>query len=435
MEKPSSPNASFERYFSRQLLLNEMFRSSVMLVILLSLMAYLSATLLLFWDHFQTARNEWRAFSWLIILSIAILFRTFNFRRLVVKWALRGKKINPARQFFNTLLEVSLPTIGIVVIAHFYTETIALLSPAVLFYFLNIFLTVLRLDLKISLFAGMLSAVEYWALLWYYLPAIDPLPNAEILSFWFIYAGKGIILIVAGVIAGLAARMIKRRTLEAHDASVERLRIEKIFGQQISPQIVEELLEKKGEMVSRLRNVCVMFLDLRNFTSFCEGKSPEEIVEFQNKILSSMIDAVNLHHGIVNQILGDGFMATFGAPISSGHDCRDAVAASMEIISTIEKQKREGALPQIDVKIGLHYGEAVTGNVGTASRKQYSITGNVVITAARLEALNRQFASRLLVSKAVLDRIDIGTCDCEVTALGSVNIKGRNNPMEIFKLA
>lgn len=433
MKNETTVSPSFERFFSRQILLNEGFRANVMLVVLLMLVVYLVATLILYWHHFRGAGNEWRAFGWLTLLSLAVCLRTVNVRRIVLKWALRGKTLKPIYQYLNTSVEVSLPTVGIVVIAHFYTATIALLSPAVLIYFLIISLTVLQLDLKISLFAGLLAAVEYLVVVWWYFPLIEPFSDSELLSFWFIYVGKAVILLGAGIIAGMAARLIRQRTVEAHEASVERLRIEKIFGQQISPQIVDELLERREEMTSRLRHVCIMFLDLRNFTTYCEGKPPEEIVQFQNSILSFMIDTVNRHHGIVNQILGDGFMATFGAPISSGRDCRDALAASLDILAQLDDRNRQAGMMRIDAGIGLHFGEAVTGNVGTELRKQYSITGNVVITAARLEQLNKQYGSRLLVSREVLNQVDQG--EYTIEPLGPAAIKGRNEPMEVFKLA
>lgn len=87
---------------------------------------------------------------------------------------------------------------------------------------------------------------------------------------------------------------------------------------------------------------------------------------------------------MINQFLGDGFMATFGAPLSTGEECRDAVAAGRELVERIR---------QVDIGVGLHAGDAVSGNIGSAERQQFSVTGSVVILASRIEQLNKEFGS------------------------------------------
>jgi len=187
------------------------------------------------------------------------------------------------------------------------------------------------------------------------------------------------------------------------------------------------------KIVNRTRDVCIMFLDIRNFSKFCEGKTPEEINTYQNHTLGFMIDVVNKYGGIVNQILGDGFMATFGAPIQRDNYCKDAVNAALEIISTLKNKNEANEIPVTNCGIGLHTGEVITGNVGTANRKQYSIIGNTVIMATRLEQLNKEYNSNILVSKEVLDKISSNDLTAEF--LGSVKVKGRTEPVEVYKLA
>jgi adenylate cyclase len=120
-----------------------------------------------------------------------------------------------------------------------------------------------------------------------------------------------------------------------------------------------------------------MFMDIRNFTALVEHRTPEEIVALQNEVFGTAVEVINRHHGVINQFLGDGFMATFGAPLSAGNDCANALAAARELVARI----------RVRIGIGLHAGDAVTGNVGSAERKQYSVTGNVVILASRIEQL------------------------------------------------
>ena len=101
-----------------------------------------------------------------------------------------------------------------------------------------------------------------------------------------------------------------------------------IFGQHVSPEVVDKLLNQNVEIESEIKHVCVMFLDIRNFTSFSENKSPVEVVNFLNTLFEFMIQIVNQNNGIINKFLGDGFMAVFGAPLSNGIDCVNAVQAS-----------------------------------------------------------------------------------------------------------
>ena len=132
------------------------------------------------------------------------------------------------------------------------------------------------------------------------------------------------------------------------------------------------------------------------------------------------VEVINRHHGVINQFLGDGFMATFGAPISTGNDCQNALAAARELIARVK----------VKVGIGLHAGDAVTGNVGSAERKQYSVTGNVVILASRIEQLNKEYDSQVLASHEVLERAGE-----QAAPLGAVRVKGHEQPIEIFRVA
>jgi adenylate cyclase len=175
-----------------------------------------------------------------------------------------------------------------------------------------------------------------------------------------------------------------------------------------------------------------MFLDIRDFTPFMENKEPFEVIQYQNDVFAFMIDIVSKHHGIINQFLGDGFMATFGAPVSSGNDTQNAVNASIEIVETLKQKCDSGELPQTKVGIGLHTGKIVTGNVGTAERKQYSVTGNTVILASRIEQLNKKFQSEILVSREVMEKVDKN--DLNPENLGAMVLKGRAEPMEIVRI-
>jgi len=120
---------------------------------------------------------------------------------------------------------------------------------------------------------------------------------------------------VAGLVAGLLARQIKRQVEVSLRTVQDRDRAVRIFGQYVSPQIAEKLLHQPVDLGGELRNVCVMFLDIRNFSSYAAGERPEAVMAYLNTLFDFMIDIVNEHQGIVNKFLGDGFIAVFGAPV------------------------------------------------------------------------------------------------------------------------
>jgi adenylate cyclase len=226
---------------------------------------------------------------------------------------------------------------------------------------------------------------------------------------------------------------VRRQFAAALRSVQDRDRVVSMFGQHVSPAVVDRLLRQEVELGGENRDVCVMFVDIQGFTSFAEHRLPKEVVEYLNTLFSAMIEAVNRHNGIVNKFLGDGFMAVFGAPISDDDACRHAVAAGLEIVERVKAMSDSGQIAPTVIRIGLHAGEAVTGNVGSAERKEYTIIGDVVNLASRLEQLNKQFGSRLLVSDAALGQLDGQRA--RATAHGEVQVKGREQPVQVYQLA
>jgi adenylate cyclase len=175
-----------------------------------------------------------------------------------------------------------------------------------------------------------------------------------------------------------------------------------------------------------------MFLDIRDFTSFATRRLPEEVVAYQNAVFGFMLEIVTEHHGIVNQLLGDGFMATFGAPVEVGNCSVHAVAAGREILAGLQERITDGRLAPTRVGIGIHAGEAIVGNVGTDTRKQYSVTGSVVILASRIESMNKELGSQFLISEEVWN--ELGTAGGRGECVGPVMLKGHERPLSLFRL-
>ncbi|MEM7106716.1 MAG: adenylate/guanylate cyclase domain-containing protein [Bacteroidota bacterium] len=209
-------------------------------------------------------------------------------------------------------------------------------------------------------------------------------------------------------------------------------KIKKLLGQQVSDDIAQALLnEDSGNITSKF--VCIMFLDIRDFTPFAASRKPEEIIAYQNDVFGFMIEIVSAHHGVINQFMGDGFMATFGAPVSYENDVENAYNAANEIVKEVNRKSQQGEIPPTRVGIGLHAGDVVAGNVGTEVRKQYSVTGNTVITAARIEQLNKTYQTQLLISSSVYERLSVNGALNDFAV--ETKIKGRKDPITIYKVA
>ena len=206
-------------------------------------------------------------------------------------------------------------------------------------------------------------------------------------------------------------------------------KITNLLKQQVSGPIAAALIDDEAIENITQKFVAILFLDIRGYTKFCETKSPTEIIAYQNQVFGFMINIIEKHNGVVNQLLGDGFMATFGAPISVGNDSLNAYLAANEIKEVLHTKNINKEIHPTKIGIGIHAGNVVAGNVGNEERKQYSISGNTVILAARLEQLNKENNSTLIYSKDLYDQLP--EKHKSTTAFKEVMVKGRKEPIEI----
>jgi adenylate cyclase len=240
-----------------------------------------------------------------------------------------------------------------------------------------------------------------------------------------------VFLLFGGIIAGLVAARIRSGILRSLHAAEERRRIMQMFGQQVSPAVVDQLIAQPKGIQSELRNVCILVLDIRGFTAFAEAAAPDAIVNYLNGLWSKAVEIVNRHHGIVNKFLGDGFMAVFGAPLVMGNHCLNAINAARELVADIKRATDAGEIPPTRIGIALHSGEALVGNIGSTERREYTVIGDVVNVAFRIEQLNKELNSSFLVSESVQETV--GELD-GVESSVSLPIRGRIAPVRIYKL-
>jgi adenylate cyclase len=355
---------------------------------------------------------------------------------LVVLFALRyrvsrGKDLPSFTRFANVLIETSLPTVILWWANRWVGPAAAFGTWPSLLYFLFIVSSTLRLDFVLPALTGAVAAVEYLGLVYTLLP-IDPASPEPVLVPIY-HLSKAAVMLIAGVVAGLVAVRLRAKFRFAFAEATSRERVTNLFGQHVSPAVVERLLDNPAEFSGETREVCVMFLDIRNFTAQARERAPEEVVAFLNEVFAFMIEAVDRHQGFINKFLGDGFMAVFGAPLDDPLAARHGVAAAREILSEIDRRGLgQGAWP-LRVGIGLHIGPAVTGNIGSPRRKEFTAIGDTVNLASRLEQLTKEHGARLIVSEAVMAALGDGAG--AATPLDGVALKGYAQPLRAWQLA
>jgi class 3 adenylate cyclase len=224
----------------------------------------------------------------------------------------------------------------------------------------------------------------------------------------------------------------EKLVIEQDKTSKMLYKIESLFGQQVSQEVAQEMIKSESEIDSKIMDVTVMFLDIRDFTVFADSKDPAEVARFQNIVFGELIEIVKANKGIVSQILGDGIYAIFGAPIPNKHHAENAVNAGFEMVKRVAALGEQGKIPKIKIGIGLNSGKVMAGNVGNETRKFYSLTGTNVIIAARIEQLNKQFNSQFLISENTFNSVESTLIKYE--NLGKMTLKGIENEITVYKM-
>jgi adenylate cyclase len=203
----------------------------------------------------------------------------------------------------------------------------------------------------------------------------------------------------------------------------DKQRLRETFGLHVGESAAEQILARDPGLGGQLREITVLFCDIRGFTALSAGQPPEDVVARLNTFLGLMVDVVELQYGgMVNKYLGDGFMALFGAGAGGHRHAESAVRAAGDMLA---------AQASFRIGIGIHSGMAIVGNIGSRRRLEYTAIGETINLAARLEALTKSLHEPLLFSHATREQLPE---DLPVRALGLHEIRGQPDPVEIFTL-
>ena len=243
--------------------------------------------------------------------------------------------------------------------------------------------------------------------------------------------------LIAYIAIGVGFVIFSMRMKKTIYAAVKNETVSNQLSRFFSPKVKDEIMSLNEQIVSekgKLQNVAVMFSDIRDFTKYCEDKSPEEIVTFLKEYQSIMVDIIFKHDGTLDKFVGDGIMATFGTPSTSEDDASNAVRAAMEMSSSLRSfniDRTKSGLEEIRIGIGIHYGQVVVGSIGSGNRLEYTVIGDTVNIASRLETATKELKREIVFSREVKNQI---AADIKTTLLGSIEIRGHGKPMQVFSV-
>jgi adenylate cyclase len=417
----------FEHMFMREVMREELVRVRALIIVAIVILFIVALTHALFPDVVQRVwRNGVNPNSIYVILMVFVLFELFVYR--TIRHHLKLDRDLPVyRRYIGALIETSMPTLLLSLQVESMGPVRALGFVMPLVYFIFVILSTLRLDFWLSTFTGFVAAVELFAMAMHYKPLINPDPEPEL----YYHLSRSMILFTCGVLAGGVGVQLRRGFAASIRAATARDRVTNLFGQHVSPQVVERLLLEGAGTQSDIRQVAVMFVDFRSFTAGARSRSPQDVVDRLDGAFAVLVEILDRHGGIVNKFLGDGFLALFGAPFEAEDPAHRAVAAGREMLDAMERIN-DGASWPLRIGIGIHFGEVVAGNIGSPRRKEYTVIGDTVNFAARLEALNKEFGSQLLISAAVRDAL--GEACNDAVSLGEVAVRGYDRPMTVWQL-
>ena len=214
----------------------------------------------------------------------------------------------------------------------------------------------------------------------------------------------------------------------------ERDFLNETFGRYVSKAVRDEILGGRVTLSGELKEVTVLFADIRDFTRLVETTPPREVVTVINTYFKSMSAAINAHHGLVLQFIGDEIEAVFGAPVALANHQQWAVDAALDMrtrLSQVNLQLVNQGFPSLRHGIGLHTGKVVAANIGSSQRLSYALVGETVNIASRIQELNKDFDTDIIISEAVRQGLD--RC-VDMHPLPPVPVKGVREPLHLFSI-
>lgn len=314
------------------------------------------------------------------------------------------------------------------------------------FYFVILGVSAFSFSPRLVLWAGVLGVVGwfsafYWSIrdmgVVYEWTDIGVAPTTEhFVAIFFSpnFVGTGsraqesLAFIVVAILIAVVMSRARRTVMRQLELDEERRLISDVFGKYVPEAIAQSLISDKGALEPVERTATILFADLAEFTNLTETKGPQGIVEILNAYFDGAAEVISAHKGVITQFQGDAILATFNVPIEDASHASNAVNAAIALQKLADENTFGGT--HLRSRIGICTGPVVAGNVGGNGRLNYTVHGNTVNMAARLEALNKEYQSNILISestKLLLDGIPS-------ERIGSISVRGISTPVDVYSV-
>ena len=373
-------------------------------------------------------------------------YQTFEARHLLVSQdqLLAGQKplVDPA-MFKDKIVFVGLTGAGLVDV--FQTPMGGGLMPGIQLHatvadslLANRFITIASTSTRILTTAGAAVVVGLMAALLPFAAAAAGAVIAASAWVWMavVTLGSGTWLNTAQPLAAVAIAILAGTAYRYFVEDYQKRVVKKLFGRYVSKDVFDQLMAnpKDAELGGKRREMSVLFSDIRGFTTVTEKGDAEALVAQLNEYFSKMVEIVFRHQGTVDKFVGDMVMALFGAPVDDPNHAEHAVETAVDMVKALSELNSNWSargLPALDIGIGINSGDMIAGNIGSSAIMSYTVIGDNVNLGARLESLNKDFGSRIIISDASRTRL---TGNYNIRPLGDVVVKGKTRPVAVFEV-
>jgi adenylate cyclase len=248
--------------------------------------------------------------------------------------------------------------------------------------------------------------------------------------------GRGVWMPVAEPVLAVAFATFGVTAYQYFVEGREKRQVKQVFSRFVARDVFDQLMAdpSRARLGGERREMTVLFADIRGFTTFTEQGQAEEVVAQLNEYFSRMVAVLFAHRGTIDKFVGDMVMALFGAPLADPDHADHAVKAALAMLEALADLNRQWAAagrPPLDIGVGLNTGEMIAGNIGSETIMSYTVIGDAVNLAARLESLNKEYRAHIIISDATRSRLK-GRYDMK--PLGTVTVKGKTEPVAIFEI-
>ena len=364
-----------------------------------------------------------------IYLAFSLLRLYLAFKRKLPDWML----------YLSSVVDIVL-LLGLIWSFHLQYEqppSFYLKAPTLLYLFIFIAIRALHFDPRFVISTGVSAAIG-WALMVVYVVAIDPADNmitrdyVEYMTSNSILIGAEFdkivsILMVTGVLA-LALHRARNLLIESVIEGSAARDLSRFVPQEIVQKVIqseEGAITGKGEV----SECTILFTDIEGFTAISETLTPEQLIEALNRYFSLIAGPITEHGGVISQFQGDAVLATFNVPKPNSDHASNAVRAALDIQSVLDGVEFGEGI-HFNTRVGINTGTVVGGLVGSGDRVGYTVHGDNVNLTARLEQLNKDYGTRIIVADSTLEKIPDGSY--AFSELGEVSVRGLNRPVRIY---